>query len=83
MANVLPVPIVPSRSDTQTSDAVTSPSSASDAVPVNVCESPWSIVMVLAGAVIVTTGAAFATIVMSITSESDAPSESITDAVIV
>ena len=56
MSNVLPVPISPSRSDVQTSDAAKLPSSASSAVPVKVTDSPRIDCDASAGVVMETAG---------------------------
>src|SRR6185503_4895834 len=77
-----PLPIWPSRSDTQRSDAERSPSVASRAPPEKMTPVPTTGVAPAAGAVMVTAGAVGDT-VSAIEAVAVAPSESVTVAVIV
>jgi hypothetical protein len=78
-----PVPMGPFKLDVQASDAVRLPSWVSLAVPLNVMEAPWLKVDALAGAVIETVGAVFATTLTVIWAVPVSPPLSVTEAVIV
>ena len=83
MANEPPAPIAPSMFEVQARLAVKSPSSLSFAVAANEMASPTMKLEESTGVEMITTGTAFAFIVMPIAAAAAAPPLSFTDAVTV